>query len=114
MNHLMIHRFDLFAATVSQDEVGSAEYSYPSVATVRSVPCHVQPAVSTVIEDYSRRELRVSGSIFTTDSTIYERITVNDRIRAKGINYLVRGKFDFESPMTRKTVFRIDVEEELE
>lgn len=111
---LLIHRFDLFAATVSQDSAGSTELSYPTTATVRNVACHVQPATSKVIEDYARREERVSGSIFLADSATYERVNVNDRIRANGFNYLVRGKYDMESPLTRIRVFRIDVDEEAE
>jgi len=104
----MTERLDLYKATITKVGGGVSE-TFAISPTKHTVPCMVQNAVQETKDDYSKRQLVVTNSIYLIDSVVYGLVDVSDRIVTGGSNYLVIGKKNLAG---RSRVFRIDVREE--
>lgn len=105
LQSLMIHSFDVYRPTFTHDTSGGKAKSYSLAAT--DVPCNVQPAPSTVMQDYGQRDEVVTHTIFYLQPVA---IGIGDRLVFKGGNYRVVGKRD---TLQKQTLYRVDVEIEV-
>lgn len=106
----MTDKLDLYTATVTNDSSG---YSRTLAITPShtDVACMYQPATSQTIEEYDRRELQVSGSVYLVNTTVFNAMAKSDRVVVDSVNYEIIGKKDLAG---RHRVYRVDILEEAE
>jgi len=105
----MIHKFDLYASTITQNSEGRASKTY--ALSKDEIPCNFQPATSDVVQDYERNDEVVSASVFLIDVATFDLATPENRIVFNGTNYEIIGK---QNLANLNRVYRIDVSEEIQ
>jgi len=93
LRQLMIHTFDHYATSESQDSSAGNVYAWPSV-TNDNVACNFQPAYSKNNQERKQENEQEAGKVFFLDGSVYSAISIDDRITIASVNYQVTGKKD--------------------
>lgn len=86
LTDLMRHTCDVYSPDYGRDTSGRTTTSY--TLETASLPCNVQPAPSSVIEEYRQRSERVTYSLYWISDV---EIGISHRVVYDGDNYRVVG-----------------------